>query len=201
MKNTKTKILLFIIFLFLYGYGMFLYGRYCGENNFKILAVTDNISSANKIQNKITTFKNPTIRFIDGTKYIIAIRNATESDIDKAAVELAKNEMEYLTDDVSIYTDFYMAKFVSNSANREKLTQNLNKKIAKRLKLLEGIQEAKVDIKIPKNNMHTNNLPTAEIELKTSKDINKKEISDIVKAIISSGIPGFNKNYIKINYI
>ena len=199
MKNTKTKILLFIIFLFLYGYGMFFYGRYCGENNFKILAVTDNISSANKIQNKITTFKNPTIRFIDGTKYIIAIRNATESDIDKAAVELAKNGI--LTDDVSIYIDFDMAKFVSNSSNREKLTQNLNKKIAKRLKLLEGIQEAKVDIKIPKNNMHTNNLPTAEIELKTSKDINKKEISDIVKAIISSGIPGFNKNYIKINYI
>ena len=178
---------------------MFFYGRYCGENNFKILAVTDNISSANKIQNKITTFKNPTIRFIDGTKYIIAIRNATESDIDKAAVELAKNGI--LTDDVSIYIDFDMAKFVSNSSNREKLTQNLNKKIAKRLKLLEGIQEAKVDIKIPKNNMHTNNLPTAEIELKTSKDINKKEISDIVKAIISSGIPGFNKNYIKINYI
>ena len=199
MKNTKTKILLFIIFLFLYGYGMFLYGRYCGENNFKILAVTDNISSANKIQNKISTFKNPTIRFIDGTKYIIAIRNATESDIDKAAVELAKNGI--LTDDVSIYIDFDMAKFVSNSSNREKLTQNLNKKIAKRLKLLEGIQEAKVDIKIPKNNMHTNNLPTAEIELKTSKAINKKEISDIVKAIISSGIPGFNKNYIKINYI
>lgn len=199
MKNTKTKILLFIIFLFLYGYGMFFYGRYCGENNFKILAVTDNISSANKIQNKITTFKNPTIRFIDGTKYIIAIRNATESDIDKAAVELAKNGI--LTDDVSIYIDFDMAKFVSNSSNREKLTQNLNKKIAKRLKLLEGIQEAKVDIKIPKNNMHTNNLPTAEIELKTSKAINKKEISDIVKAIISSGIPGFNKNYIKINYI
>ena len=199
MKNTKTKILLFIIFLFLYGYGMFFYGRYCGENNFKILAVTDNISSANKIQNKISTFKNPTIRFIDGTKYIIAIRNATESDIDKAAVELAKNGI--LTDDVSIYIDFDMAKFVSNSSNREKLTQNLNKKIAKRLKLLEGIQEAKVDIKIPKNNMHTNNLPTAEIELKTSKAINKKEISDIVKAIISSGIPGFNKNYIKINYI
>lgn len=199
MKNTKTKILLFIIFLFLYGYGMFFYGRYCGENNFKILAVTDNISSANKIQNKITTFKNPTIRFIDGTKYIIAIRNATESDIDKAAVELAKNGI--LTDDVSIYIDFDMAKFVSNSSNREKLTQNLNKKIAKRLKLLEGIQEAKVDIKIPKNNMHTNNLPTAEVELKTSKAINKKEISDIVKAIISSGIPGFNKNYIKINYI
>lgn len=199
MKNTKTKILLFIIFLFLYGYGMFLYGRYCGENNFKILAVTDNISSANKIQNKISTFKNPTIRFIDGTKYIIAIRNATESDIDKAAVELAKNGI--LTDDVSIYIDFDMAKFVSNSSNREKLTQNLNKKIAKRLKLLEGIQEAKVDIKIPKNNMHTNNLPTAEVELKSSKDINKKETSDIVKAIISSGIPGFNKNYIKINYI
>lgn len=199
MKNTKTKILLFIIFLFLYGYGMFFYGRYCGENNFKILAVTDNISSANKIQNKITTFKNPTIRFIDGTKYIIAIRNATESDIDKAAVELAKNGI--LTDDVSIYIDFDMAKFVSNSSNREKLTQNLNKKIAKRLKLLEGIQEAKVDIKIPKNNMHTNNLPTAEVELKSSKDINKKETSDIVKAIISSGIPGFNKNYIKINYI
>ena len=199
MKNTKTKILLFIIFLFLYGYGMFLYGRYCGENNFKILAVTDNISSANKIQNKISTFKNPTIRFIDGTKYIIAIRNATESDIDKAAVELAKNGI--LTDDVNVYIDFDMAKFVSNSANREKLTQNINKKIAKRLKLLEGIQEAKVDIKIPKNNMHTNNLPTAEIELKTSKAINKKGISDIVKAIISSGIPGFNKNYIKINYI
>ena len=199
MKNTKTKILLFIIFLFLYGYGMFLYGRYCGENNFKILAVTDNISSANKIQNEITTFKNPTIRFIDGTKYIIAIRNATESDIDKAAVELAKNGI--LTDDVNVYINFDMAKFVSNSANRKKLTQNLNKKIAKRLKLLDGIHEAKVDIKIPKNNMHTNNLPTAEIELKTSKDINKKEISDIVKAIISSGIPGFNKNYIKINYI
>lgn len=199
MKNTKTKILLFIIFLFLYGYGMFFYGRYCGENNFKILAVTDNISSANKIQNKISTFKNPTIRFIDGTKYIIAIRNATESDIDKAAVELAKNGI--LTDDVNVYIDFDMAKFVSNSSNREKLTQNLNKKIAKRLKLLEGIQEAKVDIKIPKNNMHTNNLPTAEVELKTSKAINKKEISDIVKAIISSGIPGFNKNYIKINYI
>ena len=199
MKNTKTKILLFIIFLFLYGYGMFLYGRYCGENNFKILAVTDNISSANKIQNKISTFKKTKKRFIDGTKYIIAIRNATESDIDKAAVELAKNGI--LTDDVNVYIDFDMAKFVSNSANREKLTQNLNKKIAKRLKLLEGIQEAKVDIKIPKNNMHTNNLPTAEIELKTSKAINKKEISDIVKAIISSGIPGFNKNYIKINYI
>lgn len=199
MKNIKTKTLLFIIFLLLYGYGMFLYGNYCGENNFKILAITDNINSANKIQSEITTFKNPTIRLKDGSKYIIAIKNATESDIDNAAVELAKKGI--LTNDISVYINFDIATFASQNTAREKLTQNLNNEIEKRLKLIDGIQGAKVNINIPQNNMNTNNYPTANIELKINKGINKNNISDIVKSIISSSIPGFSKDYVKIDYI
>ena len=49
--------------------------------------------------------------------------------------------------------------------------------------------------------MNTNNYPTANIELKINKGINKNNISDIVKSIISSSIPGFSKDYVKIDYI
>ena len=166
----------------------FLCGVYAGNNNYRILAVTDNIETANKIQNEI---QEPTILFRDGLLNIIAIKNASKSDIYYNSINLARKSI--LTDDVTIYV-FDIDRLKVDIA-RGKQMKNLNLNIENLISKLNGVYNIEANaIKLPSNVLQV------EIKIETDKDVDKAEISYIIKELVRAGIPGLTKDNIFISY-
>ncbi len=199
--NMKKKILI-ISAILAYGIGMFLVGNYIGATNMQTVATTDNPQKANEIQDALTIFTRPTIRYVDGSKYMIAIFGTNKNKVDYAAVELV--EKGIITDDVGINSNvdnLYADITSTKQEKRERLEQKLNKRMSQRLSHIDGIYSAKTDIKLLVPTFFTDSQPsTASITIKTNKAFDLDRISNNVKNTLTASVPGLSKENIKINF-
>ncbi len=195
-KNILNSLAVIII-----GVVMFLLGNYIAANNFQIVATTDNPQKANEIQETLTMFTRPTIRFVDGSKYMIAILGTNKEEVDYAAVELI--EKGIITDDVGLNSnvdDIY--SYFTNPKKVQKLEKLLNRALSKRLSHVEGIYSATTDIKIPVLTFDSDSADnvTASMTIKTNKAFDLERISANAKTVLTASIPRLTKENIKINF-
>lgn len=197
----KKKILT-ICAILAFGIGMFLYGDYIGSNNYQIVATTDNPKKASEIQEALTRFGRPTIRFVDGSKIMIAIFGTNKQKVDYAAIELAETDL--ITDDVGINpnVDIYMYITSTKPEKIQKLENMLNLAFSKRLSHVDGIYSAKTDIHIPEATIFINDPEpaTAIVTINTNKAFDLERISKNTKTLLTASIPGLTKENIKINF-
>ncbi len=197
----KKNILISLAIL-AFGIGMFLLGNYIAATNYKIVATTDNPQKANEIQEALTRFGRPTIRYVDGSRNMIAIFGTNKNNVDYAAVELA--EANLITDDVGINpnVDVYMYITSTKPKKIQKLENMLNRAFSKRLSHVDGIYSAKTNIHIPEATFFINESDptTADVTINTNKAFDLERISNTTKTLLEASVPGLSKENIKINF-
>lgn len=185
-----------------FGLLMFLFGNYIAATNYKIVATTDNPQKANEIQEALTRFGRPTIRYVDGSKIMIAIFGTNKEKVDFAAVELAETGL--ITDDVEINpnVDVYMYITSTKPEKIRKLGNMLNRAFSKRLSHVDGVYSAKTDIHMPEVTLFINDPEpvTANVTINTNKAFDLERISNTTKTLLTASIPVLTKENIKINF-
>ena len=196
----KNILITFAIFIF--GLLMFLFGNYIAATNNQIIAETDNPQKANQIQEALTRFGRPTIRYVDGSKIMIAIFGTNKNNVDYAAVELAETDL--ITDDVWINPNVDVYRYITSTKPEKirKLENMLNQAFSKRLSHIEGIYSAKTDIHIPEATFFINepDPTTANVTINTNKAFDLDRISNRTKALLEASVPGLSKENIKIKF-
>lgn len=196
------KNILITLAIIAYSIGAFLFGNYIAASNYKIVATTDNPQKANEIQETLTRFGRPTIRFVDGSKIMIAIFGTNKEEVDYAAVELAETDL--LTDDVGINpnVDVYMYITSTKLKKIQKIENMLNRAFSKRLSHVDGVYSAKTDIHMPEVTLFINDPEpvTANVTINTNKAFDLERISNTTKTLLTASIPVLTKENIKINF-
>ncbi|MCM1338582.1 MAG: tetratricopeptide repeat protein [Muribaculaceae bacterium] len=189
-----------------YGLGLSWGGFHLGAQMFRPtpFAKTDNLQKVNEIQAEITTFKHPTIRYVDGTVYYIDIWGGTKKDIDYFAVQLA--EKDILTDEVSIYPNFNPYLYITSTKPKKlrKFEKLLNKNLSKRLSHIEGVYSAQIAINIPENIFSFYEKPkpiTANVTIETNKAFDRERIAKVAKSLLAASVPALSRENIKIDFV
>lgn len=197
----KKNILISLAIL-TFGVIMFLLGNYIAATNYQVVATTDNPQKANEIQDALTMFTRPTIRYIDGSKYMIAIFGTNKKQVDYAAVELV--EKGIITDDVSLNPNVDVYLYITSTKPKkiQKLEKKLNRALSKRLSHIDGIYSAKTDIKIPMIMFFIEHPEpiTATVTINTNKAFDLDRISNTTKSLLTASVPSLTKENIKVNF-
>ncbi len=200
--NMKKKIFTILIIL-TYGIGMFWSGFQLNAYSCRAIpfARTDNLQKVNDIQAIIANYSYPSILYLDGSNYYIDILGATKNYIDYTAVELA--EKNIITEDVFIYPNFNPYLYITTTKPKKlkKLENLLNKNLSKRLSHIEGVYNAKVNIKIPFLTLYEPYTVTANVIIKTNKNFDIEKITNITKILLAASVPTLKKENIKIDFI
>lgn len=190
----KKNILISLAIL-TFGVIMFLLGNYVAATNYQVVATTDNLQKAGEIQDALTMFTRPTIRYVDGSKYMIAIFGTNKKHVDYAAVELVDKGI--ITDDVSLNLNVNFSKLYKCPPE---LKKRIDKALENRLKHIEGIYSATVNTDIPNLMFEFDKTPKAEVTILTNKAFDLNRISNNAKTLLSASVPGLPKENIKVNF-
>ena len=155
----------------------------------KFIAVTDDLTLANDIQEFITDYNSPTVRIKNGVSYKIGLYNVSESNVRMKAVELA--DSMFASQDFTIYSGVHFNK------NKKRYEKNLNKSYRKTINMLISVSDCEVDIKLASmpNSEHK-----ANIVIDVDENANQKAIEKIVKTLLKRGIDGLTEDNIKVTF-
>ena len=157
----------------------------------KFIAVTDDLTLANDIQEFITDYNSPTVRIKDGVLYKIGFYNVSESNVRMKAVELA--DSMFASQDFTIYSGVRFNK------NKKRYEKNLNKSYRKTINMLSSVSDCKVDIDIKPAPMSIPDVK-ANIVIDVDENANQKAIEKIVKNLLIRGIGGLTEDNIKVTF-
>lgn len=157
----------------------------------KFIAVTDNLTLANDVQEFITDYNSPTVRIKDGVLYKIGIYNVSESNARMKAVELA--DSMFASQDFTIYSGVRFNK------NKKRYEKNLNRSYRKTINMLSSVSDCKVDINIKPASMSIPDVK-ANIVIDVDENANQKAIEKIVKNLLIRGIGGLTEDNIKVTF-
>ena len=191
-----TKLLL----TYLCSITLFSLGYFVGHDNYIGIATTDDIKTANKIQNVLLDNYFSTQLSKDGIKYeIFAL--CKENEIDNIMVALS--ESDAINENVSIEL-FDKGDFITTNENKkEKLINTINDRLTIIIRKIEGVNNASTSVSIPEQSMFAYNYQpiTANIKIETDiVDLNKqRRMEKSVKNLLISTITGLTEENLKIN--
>ena len=189
---TTLTPLLFILIL-LVGYSI-------GLNDYIRIATTDDIKKADEIEAMMSARWYNTIRFVNGTKYTIALRKANKDSYKEAVLSLIMDDV--VTENVGIHLD---TKPVAYS--KEGYISNLVKGFKKELPFLingiEGVYSSTVDVEFSScffNMDCSNPYVKANVKIDTEESFDTEEIKELTERLLLSTIGGLTKDNIKIEF-
>lgn len=199
LNRTKTPIwlttltpLLFILILFI---------GYCiGLNDYIEIATTDDIKKADEIEALLSARYYNTIRFVDGTKYTIALRNANKDSYKEAVLSLIIDDV--VTENVGIHLDTKSVAF-SKKGYISNLVKDFKKGLPFLINGIEGVYNSTVDIEFNSCffDMDCENpYVKANIKIDTDESFDTEEIKELTEKLLISTIGGLTKDNIKIEF-
>ncbi len=199
LNRTKTPIwlttltpLLFILILFI---------GYCiGLNDYIEIATTDDIKKADEIEALLSARYYNTIRFVDGTKYTIALRNANKDSYKEAVLSLIIDDV--VTENVGIHLDTKSVAF-SKKGYISNLVKDFKKGLPFLINGIEGVYNSTVDIEFNSCffDMDCGNpYVKANIKIDTDESFDTEEIKELTEKLLISTIGGLTKDNIKIEF-
>ena len=194
-KRIITCFLLIVIFQVLFLIFIYKIGRV--ET---LIAITDDINQANKVQHVLLDNYFSTKLSKDGIKYeIFAL--CRENEIDNIMVALS--ESDAIDKNVGLEL-FDKGDFTSTKeSKREKLINTINDRLTIIIRKIEGVNNASTSVSIPEQSMFTYNYQpiTANINIETDiADLNKqRRMEKSVKNLLISTITGLTEENLKIN--
>lgn len=188
-----TKIILFylcfITFISL-GYSV-------GHDNYIKIATTDDIKKATEIENIISSLNHNTIRFVDGTKYTIALRNANKDSYKEAVLSLIIDDV--VTENVGIHLDTKSVAF-SKKGYISNLVKDFRKELPFLLNGITGVYNSTVDVEFSNCFFDGKPYVKANIKIDTDESFDTKEIKELSEKLLLSTIGGLTKDNIKIEF-
>lgn len=165
-----------------------------------LVATTDNINQANKVQNVLLDNYFSTKLSKDGTRYeIFAICNKNEID----NIMIVLSESDAINQNVGLKL-FDKGDFTTTKENkRKKLINNINNRLTTVIRKIEDVENASVSVSIPEQAMfvYDNQPITATIYLETeTEDIHRhKRMEKSIKNLLISTITGLTEENLTIN--
>ncbi len=187
---TTLTPLLFILIL-LCGYNI-------GLNDYIKIATTDDIKKASEIENIISARYYNSIRFIDGTKYTIALRNANKDSYKDVVLSLIYDDV--VTENVAIHIDTNSTAF-SKKGYTSKLAKDLKKELPFLLNGIVGVYNSTADVEFSScffNMDCSTPYVKANVKIDTNESFDTEEINELTKKLLLSTIRGLTKENIKI---
>ena len=189
---TTLTPLLFILILFI---------GYCiGLNDYIEIATTDDIKKADEIEALLSARYYNTIRFVDGTKYTIALRNANKDSYKEAVLSLIIDDV--VTENVGIHLDTKSVAF-SKKGYISNLVKDFKKGLPFLINGIEGVYNSTVDIEFNSCffDMDCGNpYVKANIKIDTDESFDTEEIKELTEKLLISTIGGLTKDNIKIEF-
>lgn len=191
-----TKIMLFylcfIIFISL-GYSV-------GHNNYIKIATTDDIKKADEIEALLSAHWYNTIRFVDGTKYTIALHNANKDSYKDAVLSLIYDDV--VTEDVAIYLDTKSVAF-NKKGYTSKLVKDYKKELPFLINGIVGVYNSTVDVEFSSCFFDMDcgkPYVKANIKIDTDESFDTEEIKELTEKLLLATINGLTKDNIKIEF-
>ena len=194
-KRIITCFLLIVIFQVLFLIFIYIIGR--AET---LIAITDDINQANKVQNVLLDNYFSTKLSKDGIKYeVFAFCRKNEVYNIMAAL----SESDAVNQNVSLEL-FDKGDFTTTKeSKREKLINTINDRLTLIIRKIEGVNNASISVSIPEQSMFAYNYQpiTASINIETKiVDLGKqRRMEKSVKNLLISTITGLTEENLKIN--
>ena len=199
LNKTNTPIWLTTLIPFLFIMTLFI--GYCiGLNDYIKIATTDDIKKAEEIEDIISTHWYNTIRFIDGRKYTIALRNANKNSYKEIVLYLIMNDV--VTENVFIHLDINSVAF-SKKGYISNLVKNLKKELQFLINDIDGVYNSTVDIEFSSCffDMDCGNpYIKANIKIDTDESFETEIIKELAEKLLLATIRGLTKDNIKIEF-
>ncbi len=194
-KRIITCFLLIVIFQVLFLIFIYKIGR--AET---LIAITDDINQANKVQNVLLDNYFSTKLSKDGSKYeVFAL--CRKNEIDNIMVVLSESDAVNQNVSLELFDkgDFTTTK----ESKREKLIITINDRLTLIIRKIEGVNNASISVSIPEQSMFAYNYQpiTASINIETEiVDLNKqRRMEKSVKNLLISTITGLTEENLKIS--
>lgn len=194
-KRVTTCFLLILVFQI--SIIMFIYKIGRAET---LIAITDDINQANKIQNVLMNNYFSTKLSKDGNRYEV-FAFCREHEIDNIMVALSESDAINQNVGLEIFDkgDFTTTK----ESKREKLINTINDRLTIIIRKIEGVNNVFISVSIPEQSMFTYNYQpiTASINIETETvDLDKqKRMKKSIKNLLISTITGLTEENLKIN--
>ena len=159
-----------------------------------IVAETDNIQTANEIQELIGQDVE-TIRIKDGVKYQIAIFDESLDVVQRKSIELADSHL--FDENISLRSNSaYIYKHIKRAE------KEMSKYFSKAISKLAPVKSSKVEITIGKCSFKAKQCDPsfANIEINAFENADKENITRIVQNILLGTVPNLSKENIKIKF-
>ncbi|MGN0031114.1 MAG: tetratricopeptide repeat protein [Candidatus Gastranaerophilaceae bacterium] len=158
-----------------------------------IVAETDNIQTANEIQELIGQDVD-TIRIKDGVKYQIAIFDETREVTMRKSIELADSHL--FNENISLRNSSYIFR------HPDKVAKEMSKSLSKSINKLAPVISSKVEITIGKCSFKAKKCEPsfANVEINAFQNADKKNITRIVQNLLIGVVPDLPKKNIKIKF-
>lgn len=175
-------------------------GYWAGHDDYILVASTDDIKKAGEIEALMSARLYNTIRFVDGTKYTIALRNANKDAYKDAVLSLVIDDV--VNENVGIC--LYMKPI---AFSKEGYLSNLAKAFKKELPFLingiAGVYNSTLDVEFSSCffDIDCNN-PYAKVNVKidTDESFDTEEIKELTEKLLLATIGGLTKDNIKIEF-
>ena len=194
-KRIITCFLLIVIFQVLFLIFIYKIGR--AET---LIAITDDINQANKVQNVLLDNYFSTKLSKDGSKYEV-FAFCRKNEIDNIMVVLSESDAVNQNVSLELFDkgDFTTTK----ESKREKLIITINDRLTLIIRKIEGVNNASISVSIPEQSMFAYNYQpiTASINIETEiVDLKKqRKIEKSIRNLLISTITGLTEENLKIN--
>ena len=189
---TTLTPLLFILILFI---------GYCiGFNDYIKIATTDDIKKADEIEALLSAHWYNTIRFVDETKYTIALRNANKDSYKEAVLSLIIDDV--VTENVGIHLDTKSVAF-SKKGYISNLVKDYKKELPFLINGIVGVYNSTVDVEFSSCFFDMDcgkPYVKANIKIDTDESFDTEEIKELTEKLLLSTIAGITKDNIKIEF-
>lgn len=159
-----------------------------------ILAETDNIETANEIQELIGQDVD-VIRIKDGATYQIGAYNTSTKTADKISLVLADSDLHYK--DLSI-----IRSIVTENSNNKRIEKEAPKIYTRKISLLYPVLSSKVKITLGECPINKEECESgfADVEINAFQNADTENITRIVQNLLIATVPNLSKDNIKIKF-